>query len=81
MGGAGGAAAGGEEAPTSTVVRIGNVVTPEELTDDEAQKEVWPCSAAVAVLHLSVLHVVVSRFVMPRVRRRGVHARTRVARG
>ena len=37
MGGAGGAV---EAAPTSTVVRIGNVVTPEELTDDEAQKEV-----------------------------------------
>ena len=28
-----------EETP-STVVRIGNVVTPEELTDDNAQKEV-----------------------------------------
>lgn len=39
MGGAGGGG-GVEEAPTSTVVRIGNVVTPEELTDDEAQKEV-----------------------------------------
>lgn len=38
MGGAGGAEA--EAAPTSTVVRIGNVVTPEELSDDEAQKEV-----------------------------------------
>lgn len=38
MGGGGGAEA--EPAPTSTVVRIGNVVTPEELTDDEAQKEV-----------------------------------------
>lgn len=41
MGGAGqGGAAEAEPAPTSTVVRIGNVVTPEELTDDEAQKEV-----------------------------------------
>lgn len=39
MGGAGGGGAA-EEAPTSTVVRIGNVVTPEELSDDEAQKEV-----------------------------------------
>lgn len=29
-----------QETPTSTVVRIGNVVTPEELTDDDAQKEV-----------------------------------------
>lgn len=29
-----------EAPPTSTVVRIGNVVTPEELTDDDAQKEV-----------------------------------------
>lgn len=29
-----------EPPPTSTVVRIGNVVTPEELTDDDAQKEV-----------------------------------------
>lgn len=29
-----------QEVPTSTVVRIGNVVTPEELTDDDAQKEV-----------------------------------------
>lgn len=35
-----GTGAQAEAAPTSTVVRIGNVVTPEELTDDEAQKEV-----------------------------------------
>lgn len=36
----GGAGAEVEQPPTSTVVRIGNVVTPEELTDDVAQKEV-----------------------------------------
>ncbi|CAN0029588.1 unnamed protein product, partial [Choristocarpus tenellus] len=36
----GSGANGQEEAPTSTVVRLGNVVTPEELTDDDAQKEV-----------------------------------------
>lgn len=35
----GNAQAAEEETP-STVVRIGNVVTPEELTDDNAQKEV-----------------------------------------
>lgn len=35
----GNAQAAEEETP-STVVRIGNVVTPEELTDDNAHKEV-----------------------------------------
>jgi len=48
MGGAGGGGGAVEEAPTSTVVRIGNVVTPEELSDDEAQKEV--CTAKVVGL-------------------------------
>lgn len=39
----GGPGAEAEQPPTSTVVRIGNVVTPEELTDDVAQKEVGEC--------------------------------------
>lgn len=42
----GGAAETAEAAPTSTVVRIGNVVTPEDLTDDDTQKEVFGISSA-----------------------------------
>ncbi|CAM9724498.1 unnamed protein product [Ectocarpus sp. 6 AP-2014] len=63
MGGAGqGGAAEAEPAPTSTVVRIGNVVTPEELTDDEAQKEVVEdmteeCSKYGAVAGIEIPHV------------------------
>ena len=57
MGGAGGEV---EAAPTSTVVRIGNVVTPEELTDDEAQKEVREACLMrymrVALLNRDVTH-------------------------
>ncbi|CAM9183215.1 unnamed protein product [Laminaria digitata] len=59
MGGAGGEV---EAAPTSTVVRIGNVVTPEELTDDEAQKEVVEdmteeCSKYGTVAGIDIPHV------------------------
>ncbi|CAM9625100.1 unnamed protein product, partial [Sphacelaria rigidula] len=51
-----------EAPPTSTVVRIGNVVTPEELTDDDAQKEVVEdmteeCSKYGAVAAIEIPHV------------------------
>ncbi|CAM9503767.1 unnamed protein product [Pylaiella littoralis] len=60
MGAAGGAEA--EPAPTSTVVRIGNVVTPEELSDDDAQKEVVEdmteeCSKYGTVAAIEIPHV------------------------
>eukprot|EP00752_Nemacystus_decipiens_P002229 g2115.t1 len=61
MGQPGGAAVA-EETPSSTVVRLGNVVTPEELTDDEAQKEVVEdmteeCSKYGAVAAIEIPHV------------------------